>query len=75
MKSQTMGLKVASVLFMAMALVHASRLVFAWSVRIGGWQVGLWPSIMAALIGATLSVWMGSLACRGSRNADPTQQS
>jgi hypothetical protein len=63
MKSQIMGLRVASVIFMVVALVHASRLVFRWTVQVGGWQVGLWPSIAVALVACALSLWLGKLAC------------
>ncbi|HXN35352.1 MAG TPA: hypothetical protein VN877_04230 [Opitutaceae bacterium] len=72
MKSQIMGLRVASGLFMAMALVHASRLVFHWTVQVGGWDVGLWPSVAVAVVLCALSIWLGSLACCREPGAGPT---
>ena len=63
MKSQIVGLKVASIIFMVMALVHVSRLFFHWTVAVGGREFGIWPSMVVALVALVLSIWMGSLAC------------
>ncbi|HMD62296.1 MAG TPA: hypothetical protein VKG78_12740 [Opitutaceae bacterium] len=63
MKSQIIGLKVASVLFMCAALVHASRLVFAWKVQVGEHTLSVGMSAAAAVFLAVVSVWLGSLAC------------
>ncbi|HXQ80942.1 MAG TPA: hypothetical protein VN775_06510 [Opitutaceae bacterium] len=63
MKSQIIGLKVASVLFMLVALAHAARLVFGWKVQIGEHAFGLLPSVVALLVAGGLSVWLGTLAC------------
>jgi len=75
MKSQIIGLRVASGLFMVMALVHASRLVVHWTVEVGGWAVGLWPSIAVAAVFCVLSIWLGKLACCRDAGAGPVQHS
>jgi len=66
MKSQIIGLKVASALFMLMALAHAVRLILGWKVQVGDFSAGVWPSVAAIVVTAGLSIWLGKLAC-GSR--------
>jgi hypothetical protein len=63
MKSQIIGLKVASALFMLVALAHAARLVFGWKVQLGEHAIGPLPSVIALLGAGALSVWLGTLAC------------
>lgn len=63
MKSQVMGLKVASVVFMCAALAHVVRLVLGWNVVVGSHSVGAWLSVVAIVVAAGLSVWLGMLAC------------
>lgn len=46
---------VVSVLFVLIALGHLSRLVFRWSISLGGWSVPLWINGVALLISAYLA--------------------
>jgi len=63
MKSQVMGLKVASAVFMVMALAHVVRLVLGLKVQVGSFAAGVWPSVAAIVVAAGLSIWLGMLAC------------
>ena len=46
--------RLAGTIFLAVAVVHALRLVFKWQVIVAGWQVPLWVSAVAFVI-ASLS--------------------
>jgi hypothetical protein len=46
---------VAGVIFSLIALGHLSRLVFKWSVSLGGWAVPFWISWVALLVFAYLA--------------------
>ena len=46
---------VAGVIFSLIALGHLSRLVFKWSVLLGGWAVPFWINWVALLIFAYLA--------------------
>jgi hypothetical protein len=46
---------VASVIFLLIALGHLSRLVFKWSVLLGGWAVPFWVNGVALLVFAYLA--------------------
>jgi hypothetical protein len=54
----------AGALFLFGALVHATRLIWAWPIVIGGWNMPIWVSWMGLFVGATLG-WIGLRA--GSR--------
>ena len=71
MKSQVLGLKVASAVFMFIALVHVVRLIAGWKLQLGSLVLGAVPSIVAAVIAAALSVWLCSLACGAKADAAP----
>jgi hypothetical protein len=45
---------VASVIFLVIALGHLSRLVFKWSLLLGGWAVPFWVNGVALLVFAYL---------------------
>jgi hypothetical protein len=63
MKSQITGLRVASGIFLLVAVVHLIRWVFGWTVQLGSHPIGMWDSIVAALVSGGLGLWLGSLAC------------
>ena len=42
-------------IFLIVAIGHVLRLAFKWEVIIGGWQVPMWPSAVAALVAAYLA--------------------
>lgn len=45
-------------LFLALlASVQLLRVVMRWPVRVAGFDVPLWPSVLAALIVGTLAIW------------------
>jgi hypothetical protein len=47
---------VASVIFLLIALGHLSRLVFKWSLLLGGWAVPFWVNGVALLVFAYLAL-------------------
>ena len=47
--------RLAGVVFLAVAVVHALRLVFKWQVIVAGWQVPMWVSAVALVIGVYLA--------------------
>jgi hypothetical protein len=62
MNSQVTGLRVASVVFGLMALAQLVRLVIRPVVLVAGHPVPLWPSVLALVVLAGLSLWMWKLA-------------
>jgi len=69
MKPQITGLRVGGVLFGLMALAQLLRLVIRPAVMIGSFSVPLWPSVVAFLILAAMSVWMLELSAQP--NSEP----
>jgi hypothetical protein len=67
MNSQTMGLKVAGFVFGLLCLAQLTRLVIRPAVLVAGYPVPLWPSGVAVVILAGLSLWMWKLARVGAR--------
>ncbi|HEY4759623.1 MAG TPA: hypothetical protein VIH42_03490 [Thermoguttaceae bacterium] len=67
MNSQILGLRVAGTVFGLMGLGQFLRLVIRPDVLIGGYQFPLWPSALAVVILAGLSIWMWRLSCSPSR--------
>ena len=66
MNSQSVGLRVAGVMFGLVALAQLARLVLRFEVLVNGHVVPLWPSALAFVIAAGLSVWMWQLSYRGT---------
>jgi hypothetical protein len=56
---------VAGVIFLLIALGHLSRLVFKWSVLLGGWVVPFWVNGVALLVFAYLA-YQGFLLAKKS---------
>jgi sterol desaturase/sphingolipid hydroxylase (fatty acid hydroxylase superfamily) len=48
---------VSGVVFAAVAVGHAWRAARAWAIQIDAWSIPFWPSWVAALAAASLSVW------------------
>jgi hypothetical protein len=65
MKSQTIGLRVAGILFGLAALAQAGRLAFRPEILVAGYRLPLWPSALAVIVLAGMSAWMWILS-RGS---------
>jgi hypothetical protein len=47
--------RLASGIFLTVAFVHALRLVFKWQVVVAGWQVPMWVSAVAFVMGVYLA--------------------
>jgi hypothetical protein len=63
MNSQRTGLRVASVIFGLMCLVHVWRLLFAhFTVQIGSHQLPILGSGVAVIVAGGLSIWMWRLS-------------
>jgi len=62
MKSQILGLRIASVIFGLISIAHLIRLIIRAEVLVGGYLIPLWPSALAFLILGGLSLWMWRLA-------------
>ena len=62
MKSQILGLRVASVLFGVMSVAQLARLVIRPEVLVAGCLMPLWPSGLAFVILSGLSFWLWKLA-------------
>jgi hypothetical protein len=62
MKSQVLGLRVASFVFGLMAIAQLARLVMRPDVLVAGHSMPLWPSALALITFGALSVWMWRLA-------------
>lgn len=62
MKPQTLGLRVASIMFGLMSLAQLTRLIFNPEILIIGYRLPLWPSVLAFVILAALSIWMFKLS-------------
>lgn len=62
MKSQVIGLKVASVLFLLVAIGHLARMVLGWKITIGSYAFPMWPSVVVIVVAVVLGVWLWMLA-------------
>lgn len=62
MNSQIMGLRVASIVFGLLCLAQLTRLVIRPEVLVAGHHLPLWPSGLAFVILAGLSLWMWNLS-------------
>ena len=60
MSSQAAGLRVASVIFALFAIGHVMRLLKQAQVTVA--NLPMWPSVVALIIAATLSIWMWRLS-------------
>ncbi len=64
MNSQITGLRVASIVFAIVCLAQVLRLAIRPDVLIAGYALPLWPSVVAVVISAFLSLWMWTLSRR-----------
>lgn len=65
MNSQSLGLRVASIIFGIMCLVHGWRLLFShFTMQIGSHHLPLMGSGVALVVTGALSIWMWRLSCR-----------
>jgi len=62
MKSQSLGLRVASIVFGFMSVVQLARLITRPEVLVAGYLLPLWPSALAFMFLGGLSLWLWKLA-------------
>ena len=64
MNSQIVGLRVASAVFGLIAIAQLARLLIRPEVLVAGYPMPLWPSVLAFVILAGLSLGCGNLLDR-----------
>lgn len=62
MNSQTTGLRAASIVFAVMAAAQMGRLLIRPEIRVAGHLMPLWPSALAVIVLAALSLWLWKLS-------------
>jgi len=62
MKSQSLGLRVASIVFGFMSAAQLARLIIRPEVLVAGYLLPLWPSALAFMFLGGLSIWLWKLA-------------
>jgi hypothetical protein len=62
MNSQTVGLRVASVIFALICVMHLVRLVAGFEVLVATHPFPMWTSPVAVVIFGALSIWMWRLS-------------
>jgi tetrahydromethanopterin S-methyltransferase subunit E len=62
MNSQTLGLRLAGIIFGLVCLAHLWRLVAHTNVMIGHHQLPMWPSVLGLIVAAVMSIWMFRLS-------------
>lgn len=67
MHSQILGLKTAGVVFGLMCLAQLARLLIRPEVLVAGHRLPLWPSGLAFVVLAGLSLWMWKLSRAATR--------
>jgi tetrahydromethanopterin S-methyltransferase subunit E len=64
MNSQTLGLRLAGIIFGLVCLGHLWRLIRHTDVMIGSHLVPMWASVMGLIIAGVMSIWMWQLSSR-----------
>ena len=62
MNSQTLGLRVAGIIFAIFALGHVVRLIKQAEVLVAGNQIPMWVSVVALIVAGGLSLWLWRLS-------------
>ncbi|HJX30470.1 MAG TPA: hypothetical protein VJ624_01320 [Thermodesulfobacteriota bacterium] len=75
MKSQILGLRVASVIFGLITVAQVVRLVIRPEVLVAGHLIPLWPSAVAVVILGSMCIWLWKLSAlppkeKGQSNND-----
>ena len=52
------ALKTAGGIFLAIALLHLSRVIFRFSVQLEGNEIPVWLNVVAFAVMLALSIWM-----------------
>jgi tetrahydromethanopterin S-methyltransferase subunit E len=58
MNSQTLGLRLAGLIFGLVFLGHLWRLLKQTDVMIGAYHIPMWASVLGLIIAALMSIWM-----------------
>ena len=67
MNSQTVGLRVAAVVFALVCVAQLVRLVLRPEILVAGHVMPLWPSAVAVIVAGGMSIWMWKLAANGAK--------
>ena len=62
MNAQVIGLRVAGTIFGLMGLAQLARLIIRPEILVAGYQVPLWPSVIALVIAGGMSCWLWKLS-------------
>ena len=62
MKSQIIGLRVASIVFGLMSLAQLVRFIMRAELLVAGYHLPLWPSALAFVVLGGLSLWLWRLS-------------
>jgi uncharacterized membrane protein YcaP (DUF421 family) len=68
MTKQRLGLRVAATVFAVVSLAQITRIGAHIEIDIAGRVVPMWPSAIAAVIAAFLSIWLWILSKRGQES-------
>lgn len=71
MNSRIVGLRVGSAVFGVMCLGQLVRLIARLNVTVGSHAIPLWPSAVALLVLALLSIWLWRLSLEVVKPATP----
>jgi hypothetical protein len=67
MNSQTLGLRVAAIIFALVSLAQLARLLSRVEITVAGHALPLWPNAVAFIVAVGLSWWMFKLSRRGEK--------
>lgn len=67
MNLQIIGLRVAGTIFGLMCLGQLARLLIRPEILVAGYQMPLWPSVVAVVITGGMSFWMWKLSCNSCK--------
>jgi len=65
--NQRLGLRLAGAIFVLFSVAHVLRLAAHIEISIGGRAIPMWPSIIAAIVGAALAIWLLRLSSQDSQ--------
>jgi hypothetical protein len=75
MKSQSTGLKIASVIFGLVCLGHILRVARGFRIIVGSHDFGRSLSVAVIIVSGLLCIWMWKLACLGCSDSKATPAS
>jgi hypothetical protein len=62
---QRFGLRVAATIFAVVSLAQITRIATHLEVSIAGRTIPIWPSVIAAVVTGSVSIWLWILSKRG----------